>query len=214
VETFFHEFGHLMHQTLTKARYASMSGTSVARDFVEAPSQVMENFPWEREVLDEISGYYQDPSRKLPEELRQKMLAARDFNQGLTYLTQIAYATIDMMVHTVVPRRVSRLFNQLKEVIGLVPVDPDGHQDSSFGHFMGYGAGYYSYLWSKVFAEEIFARFKNEGLFNPAVGAAYRRSILETGSSRPEMDSLREFLGHEPSVEAFLRRLSRPTPSA
>ncbi len=214
VETFFHEFGHLMHQTLTKARYASFAGSSVAMDFVEAPSQMLENFVWQKEVLDEISGHYQDPSRKLPDALFQKMLAAKNFNNGLHYLGQLAYAMIDMVFHTAVPAETSTIFNQMMEIIGLVPVQPGSHSEASFGHLMGgYGAGYYSYLWSEVFADDIFSRFAKEGVFNPEVGMAWRKEVLEKGSSRPEMESLKAFLGREPSEEAFLKKMRGETPA-
>ncbi len=216
VETFFHEFGHLMHQTLTTARYASQSGSSVAQDFVEAPSQMLENFVWQREVLDEISGYYLDTSKKLPDELFQKMLKARNFGNGIHYLGQLAYAMIDMLFHSAVPADTSRLFNQMMEIIGMVPVQPGSHSEASFGHLMGgYGAGYYSYLWSEVFADDIFTRFEKEGLFNPAVGMAWRKEVLEKGSSRPEMESLKAFLGREPSSAAFFRKLGpQPVPAS
>ena len=208
VETFFHEFGHLMHQTLTKARYASQSGSNVAQDFVEAPSQMLENFVWRREVLDEISGRWDAPSQKLPDELFQKMTAARSFNRGVDYLRQLAYAMMDMTFHTAVPLDTTRLFNQLMELVGMVPQQPGMKQEASFGHLLGgYGAGYYGYLWSEVFADDIFSRFIKEGLFNPAVGMAWRREVLEMGSSRPELDSLKAFLGREPSENAFMDKL-------
>ena len=207
VETFFHEFGHLMHQTLTKARYASFAGSSTAQDFVEAPSQMLENFVWQREVLDMISGRPEDGA-KLPEELFQKMTAARHFNNGLHYLTQLAYAMIDMTYHTAVPVETSRIFNQLMEIVGLMPVQPGSHSEAAFGHLMGgYGSGYYGYLWSEVFADDIFTRFSKEGLFNPAVGLAWRHEVLERGSERPEMDSLKAFLGRAPSEDAFMHKM-------
>jgi thimet oligopeptidase len=207
VETFFHEFGHLMHQTLTKAKYASFAGSATAQDFVEAPSQMLENFVWQREVLDMISGRY-DTGEKLPDELFQKMLKTRNFNNGLSYLTQLAYAMIDMVYHTAVPQETTRIFNQMMELIGLMPVQPGTHSEASFGHLMGgYGAGYYGYLWSEVFADDIFTRFAKEGLFNPAVGMAWRTEVLERGSERPEIDSLRAFLGREPSNEAFMKKM-------
>ena len=212
VQTFFHEFGHIMHQTLTKARYATMSGSNVAQDFVEAPSQMLENFVWQRQVLDEISGHYQT-GEKLPDELFAKMKAARHYNNGIQYLAQLGYAMTDMLYHTAVPQETSRMFTEMMEVVGLVPMQAKTHPEASFGHLMGgYGAGYYGYLWSEVFADDVFTRFANEGLFNPVVGQAWRREVLERGSSRPEMDSLRAFLGREPSDKAFLDKLrGQPT---
>ena len=207
VETFFHEFGHLMHQTLTKASYASFSGTSVARDFVEAPSQMMENFVWERAVLDELSGHYQDGS-KLPEDVYGKMLAARSFQDGLGYAVQLGFSMADMVLHTLVPDAVSETFNKIMEEFTAVPAVPGTNRVAAFNHIMGgYSAGYYGYLWSKVFAQDIYTVFKAGGVISPEVGARYRREILETGSTRPEIDSLRAFLGREPSEEAFMREL-------
>ncbi len=214
VETFFHEFGHLMHQTLTKARHMSFSGTSVALDFVEAPSQMLENFAWEPEVLAEISGRW-DTGEKLPEALFEKMKAARRFNEGVQTLQQIAMAAADMALHSLVPADPSAEFNRVVAEITGMPQAPGGSSAASFGHLMsGYGAGYYSYLWSLVFAEDIYSAFKAEGPLNPAVGARYRRDILETGSERTEEESLKAFLGREPSEDAFMRSLEDDGPTA
>ena len=205
VETFFHEFGHLMHQTLTKARYASFAGSAVALDFVEAPSQMLENFVWERNVLDELSGHWRT-GEKLPQELFDKMLKARSFLEGTNYAAQAAFALGDLALHTDVPADVSAVFDKIVADITGVATIPGTHFVSSFDHLMGgYGAGYYAYLWSKVFAQDIYTLFKADGVISPVVGAKYRKEILEEGSERPEMDSLRAFLGREPSEEAFMR---------
>ncbi len=207
VETFFHEFGHLMHQTLTQARHMSFSGTSVALDFVEAPSQMLENFAWEREVLDEISGRW-DTGEKLPEALFKKMTAARRFNESVVTLSQIAMAAADMALHALVPADPSAEFNRIVAEITGMPGAPDTNPAASFGHLMsGYGAGYYSYLWSLVFAKDIYSAFKAEGPLNPAVGGRYRREILETGAQRAEAESLKAFLGREPNEDAFMESL-------
>ena len=213
VETFFHEFGHLMHQTLTEARYPEFSGSSVARDFVEAPSQMLENFVWQPTVLDQLSGHWQDPARKLPADLLQKMLAARSFNKAKATLGQVALATLDLVYNTMTgPIDPMAVLNQVWADVGLPAPTPGTHFPASFGHLMGYAAGYYGYLWSLVYAQDIFSRFAAEGIDNPAVGMSYRREILQTGSSRDEADSLRAFLGREPSEEAFLRYLGLPVP--
>jgi thimet oligopeptidase len=212
VETFFHEFGHLMHQTLTKARYASFSGSSVALDFVEAPSQMLENFVWERGVLDELSGHWQT-GEKLPQELFDKMLKARSFLEGTNYAAQVAFALGDLVLHTDVPADVSAVFDKIVADITGVATIPGTHFVGSFDHLMGgYGAGYYAYLWSKVFAQDIYTLFKADGVISPVVGGKYRREILEEGSERPEMDSLRAFLGREPSEEAFMRDVRGDAP--
>ena len=207
VETYFHEFGHLMHQLLTEARYASMAGTSVARDFVEAPSQMLENFVWERSVIDRLSGHWRDGS-KLPQETFDKMVEARHHLSGMFYARQLAYAIGDMFLHTVVPVDPSAAFNRILEEVSLTPTPKDANMVASFGHLLGgYGAGYYGYLWSKVFAQDIYTLFKADGVLSPAVGERYRREILSKGSERPEIDSLRAFLGREPSEDAFMREI-------
>jgi len=211
VETFFHEFGHLMHQTLTQARYTSFSGSNVAQDFVEAPSQMLENFVWQPSVLAQLSGHWQDPSRKLPPELLAKMLAARNFNRAKGELTQVAYSTLDLAYNTLTgvvdPMAV---MERLWAGLGLPAPVPGTHFPATFGHLMGYAAGYYGYLWSRVYAQDIFSRFEKEGIDNPAVGMSYRKEILQTGSSRDEAESLKAFLGREPDEEAFLRYLGAP----
>jgi thimet oligopeptidase len=207
VETFFHEFGHLMHQTLTKARYASMSGSSVALDFVEGPSQMLENFVWERKVIDELSGHWKDGS-KLPPELFDKMVGARGFMEGMTWASQVALALGDLILHSEVPADPQSVFSKLEESLTGVPAMEGAHFLSSFDHLMGgYGAGYYAYLWSKVFAQDIYTLFKADGVISPRVGAHYRTAILETGSERDEMDSMKDLLGREPSEGPFMREL-------
>lgn len=209
VETFFHEFGHIMHQVLTKAKYATFAGSSVALDFVEAPSQMLENFAWDRRVLDRISGHYEDPSRKLPDELFARMSAAKSFNNAISNLTQIAYAMADMSLHAAVPLDTSALFNMFMELVAMNPPQKGAKPEASFGHLMGgYGAGYYSYLWSQVYAYDIFSVFAAAGVLSPEVGLRYRRTILEKGGSQPEMDTLREFLQREPSEKPFLDQLN------
>ena len=208
VETFFHEFGHLMHHTLTKARYASFSGMNVALDFVEAPSQMMENFIWEPEVLNEISGHYQDSQRKLPKEILNEMKQSKKLGESLAYLRQLALALADMTLHATIPNDANTLFNQIMGWISLFPPQENTHFAASFGHLLGgYGAGYYAYLWSEVFADDLFSRFKKEGILNPQVGMEYRKKILEQGSERPEMESMKDFLGREPNNEAFLNKI-------
>ena len=213
VETFFHEFGHLMHQTLTQARYTDFSGSSVARDFVEAPSQMLENFVWQPAILQKLSGHWQDPSRKLPPELLAKMLAAKNFNRAKAELGQVALSMLDM-VYNLEPVEPMAAMERIWKELGLPAPVPGTHFPATFGHLMGYAAGYYGYLWSRVYAQDIFSRFEKEGIDNPAVGMSYRKEILQTGSSRDEAESLKAFLGREPDEEAFLRYLGLPAPPA
>ncbi len=207
VETFFHEFGHIMHQTLTKARYGRFAGSATARDFVEAPSQMLENWVWDHDVLQSLSGHYLDRTKKLPDELLGKMLAAKNVNSGLINLRQLLYGSIDQLYHGDPPSDTTKAYARLSKDIAMIPSSPGTHPEASFGHLMGYDAGYYGYLWSKVYAEDMFSRFKAEGVLNPAMGKRYRTEILEKGSSRDEMDSLKAFLGREPNEDAFLESI-------
>src|SRR5471032_3223296 len=206
VETIFHEFGHIMHQTLTKAAYGRFSGANVARDFVEAPSQMLENFVWDPVVLSSLSGHYKDHAKKLPKELLDKMLAARNADVALINLRQLLFGIVDMAYHGAhPPSDTTELYSRVSKDVSLIPMTSGTHPEASFGHLMGgYDAGYYGYLWSKVYAQDMFSVFKADGVMSPAVGRRYRTEILEKGSSRDEMDSLKAFLGREPSEDAFL----------
>ena len=209
VETLFHEFGHIMHQTLTAARYGSLSGTSVARDFVEAPSQMLENWVYEKEVLDKMSGHYLDPTRKLPAETIARLKAARSFDAGYRYTRQIFLATFDQTLHTsgaeVDPEAIDQKL--YAEILALTPV-ADAHFPATFGHLMGgYDAGYYGYLWSEVFADDLFTVFKEKGVLDGESGRRYRRHILEPGKMRDADELLREFLGRAPNNQAFLDKI-------
>ena len=208
VETTFHEFGHIMHQTLTKAPYASLAGTRVARDFVEAPSQMLENWVWSPEILASLSGHYKDNSKKLPPELLKSMMEARDYNQGLFYTRQLYYALMDMAYHTTKGDfDTTKVQEKLhKEITGLDPV-PGGHWEASFGHLMGYDAGYYGYLWSEVYAQDMFTRFEKDGLLSDKVGADYRHVILESGNMQEAADLVTQFLGRKSTRDAFFKKL-------
>lgn len=207
VETFFHEFGHIMHQTLTKARYGRFSGSATARDFVEAPSQMLENWVWEGEVLQSLSGHYLDRTKKLPNELLGKMLAAKNVNSGLVNLRQLLFGSVDQLYHGNPPSDTTKAYARLAKDISMIPTSQGTHPEASFGHLMGYDSGYYGYMWSKVYAEDMFSKFKEEGVLNPVLGRRYRTEILERGSSRDEMESLRAFLGREPNEDAFLESI-------
>jgi Zn-dependent oligopeptidase len=207
VETFFHEFGHIMHQTLTKAKYGRFAGSATARDFVEAPSQMLENWVWDKEVLQSLSGHYLDHSKKLPNELLGMMLAAKNVNSGLVNLRQLLFGSVDQLYHGTPPSDTTKAYARLAKDIAMIPATEGTHPEASFGHLMGYDAGYYGYLWSKVYAEDMFSRFKAEGVLSPVLGRRYRTEILERGSSRDEMESLKAFLGREPNEDAFLESI-------
>lgn len=209
VETVFHEFGHIMHQTLTRAPYASLSGAGVPWDFVEAPSQMLENWVWSEKILSELSGYYTDHSRKLPPEMLKQMLAAKDFNQGVKYTKQLLYALFDMTLHTSTsPLEPNATYEKLyREIVGLEPM-PGQKFPASFGHLMGgYDSGYYGYLWSEVYAQDMFSKFPPKDLTNSKVGGLYRRTVLEQGNMKEPMDLLKQFLGRAPKMDAFFKKL-------
>ncbi|MEQ1876719.1 MAG: M3 family metallopeptidase, partial [Bdellovibrionia bacterium] len=209
VETLFHEFGHIMHQTLTKAPYASLSGTAVAQDFVEAPSQMLENWVWDSAILNKISGHYKNTSQKLPTDMLEKILAAKDFNQGYFYTRQLFLGIMDLTMHTANGAVDTTVLHDLlyKEIIGIEPLKGN-HFNGTFGHLMGgYDAGYYGYLWSEVYAQDMFTIFKKNGLLDPKTGGRYRSIILEKGNMKEPLDLVRQFLEREPSNAAFYEKL-------
>ena len=208
VETLFHEFGHIMHQVLTQAAYPSFSGTGVKMDFVEAPSQMLENWTWKKDILKKISSHFEKPGETLPDALIDKMIASKNLNSGLHYLRQLAFATIDLELHSGKPCDSTELYaRRMKEILG-IPIQEGSMPQASFGHLMGgYDSGYYSYLWSEVFAKDMFTRFEKEGLLNPTTGADYVKWILEPGGEKPPMDLISGFLGRKPNSDAFLKSL-------
>lgn len=200
VETLFHEFGHILHQVMTRAPFVRFSGTSVERDFVEAPSQMLEHWCWEPDVLRGFARHVQtgDP---LPEDLIERMVAAKNVASGLQWLRQVYFARIDLAYHG--PGAVKDLDAIAEELHAITAFDfvPGTHFQSGFGHLFGYDAGYYGYLWSRVFGDDMFTRFESD----PAAGEDYRRVILESGGTRDGIDLLVEFLGRQPDNAAFLR---------
>ncbi|MEO5970116.1 MAG: M3 family metallopeptidase [Bdellovibrionia bacterium] len=209
VRTIFHEFGHIMHQTLTQAPYASLSGSSVDQDFVEAPSQMLENWVFSKEILTLLSGHYLDPKKKLPTEWIDKIIEARDFNQGYFYTRQLFLASLDMTYHTTSGSvDTTKVFQKLyKDVMSINPAETS-HFQASFGHLMGgYDAGYYGYLWSEVYAADMFSRFEKEGMLNSKVGLEYRKAVLEPGKMHEGFEILENFLGRKPNPQAFYKNL-------
>ncbi|MGZ3709445.1 MAG: M3 family metallopeptidase, partial [Bdellovibrionota bacterium] len=208
VETVFHEFGHIMHQTLTRAPYTSLSGSSVAQDFVEAPSQMLENWVWQPQVLALLSGHYLDHSQKLPQDLLNRMIQARDYQRGYYYARQVMLALTDMTYHVSDSAvDTAATYNQLyKEIIGVEPIQ-GGHFAAGFSHLMGgYDAGYYGYLWSQVYAEDMFTMFAADPL-NPLVGASYRKNILEPGNMKEAVELFRAFVGRDLDQTPFFKML-------
>lgn len=208
VETFFHEFGHIMHMTLTTARYSSLSGASVRWDFVEAPSQMLENWVWQKPMLKKLSKNYKS-GEPLPDALIDSMIAARHVNEGVFWSRQLFFATADMKFHTSGPKvDTTKIWNDLSADIMKMPSPAGCQAQATFGHLMGgYDAGYYGYLWSKVFAEDMFSVFEKKGLENSEVGGRYREWILSPGGTKEPDVLIHGFLQREPSKEAFYQSL-------
>lgn len=208
VETLFHEFGHVLHNALTKSKYKAFSGTSVSWDFVEAPSQLLERWAWDPAVLKKISRHYKT-GEPLPDDLIKRMLAAKNFGNGGAYLRQNFFAQYDMTLHTA-PRTPdsTKLYFDLTKKIRALPLTKNTLPQAAFTHIMGgYDAGYYGYLWSEVIAEDFFSEFEKNGIFNPQTGLKYRREILEKGGSEDETQLVENFLGRPVNNTPFLKSI-------
>jgi len=214
VETLFHEFGHLLHHCLSRVEIRSLAGTNVAWDFVELPSQIMENWCWERDALDLFARHW-ETGEPLPEDLFARMRRARTFRAANAQMRQLGFAWLDLMLHTEYdPERdgdpVAYGRRTLQD-FSPVPLPPEHALAASFTHLfaepVGYGAGYYSYKWAEVLDADAFTRFRREGIFNPETGAAFRHWILERGDSEDPAALYRGFMGREPDPTALLERL-------
>ncbi|MEA2664688.1 MAG: thimet oligopeptidase, partial [Candidatus Eremiobacteraeota bacterium] len=214
VETFFHEFGHNMAAMLADQPYQTLT-SGFRQDFIEAPSQMLENWAWDPGILARVSRNV-TTGRPLPDELIRKMIAARYVHYALLTTTQIQYATVDMKYHTTPPPVDATAVWKAT----VAQTTPNGfvegtHPESAFGHLMGgYDAGYYGYLWSKVYAQDMFSRFQSQGLTNPAAGMAYRRDILAPARLQEPDQEVGAFLGRPMNPDAFYRELGITPPAA
>ncbi len=209
VETFFHEFGHLLHDLLSTAELSSQAGTSVAMDFVEAPSQMLENWVWNKQSLSMFARHYKT-GEIIPDSLLNRMISARNLQSGNDLLQQIFYGMLDMTLHDnfepSASQSITDVVIELQNTITHFPHIDGTYQEASFDHLMGYAASYYGYLWSEVYASDMFSIFDKNGVLNSDIGYRFRKSIFEKGGEENPMNLVEEFLGREPSNAAFLKR--------
>lgn len=207
VETLFHEFGHCLHGVLSLAVHDAHNGTSVARDFVETPSQIMENWVWNDTMLKKLSKHY-ETGKTMPKELREKLLGGRKFLNGYVYMRQLIFTKLDMDLHTGKVSNPQKAYRDLmKDHLYVTLPEKETLFPAGLGHMNGYDAGYYSYLWALVYAQDAFSEFEKQGLFNKQLGIKWRKEVLEKGSSEDEMKLITNFLGRKPSDKAFLKEL-------
>ena len=208
--TFLHEFGHSLHGMLTKCTYEGLSGTNVARDFVELPSQFMENFAFEKEWLDTWATHYLT-DEKIPVEIINKIKEASTFNEGYACLRQLSFGFLDMAWHTIinpVDINISDFESVAMAKTELFPSIEGLNMSASFGHIFGggYAAGYYGYKWAEVLDADAFSYFTETGIFNKETAASFRKNILEKGGTDKPQDLYVRFRGKEPSIDALLKR--------
>jgi oligopeptidase A len=207
--TLFHEFGHGLHHLLTQVDELAVSGIcGVEWDAVELPSQLMENFCWQWQVLEDLSAHV-DSGQPLPRALFDKLVAAKNFHSGLRMLRHMEFALFDLRIHREhdAATRLQHVAHEVREAVALMPVVDFNRFAHSFSHIFegSYAAGYYSYSWAEVLSADVWSAFEEAGVFDPETGRRYRQSILEVGGSRSAMDSFKAFRGREPRIDALFR---------
>jgi thimet oligopeptidase len=212
VETLFHEFGHALHSIVTRAKYGRFAGTHVPGDFVEAPSQMLQNWVWDKKVLDTFAADYRDPSKKIPAEIVKKLNDAKLANAAVLYRRQFAFASLDLALHDPHPEEMPydsvAISNPILEKVFL-PIDPSTTFVSYFGHLNGYDAGYYGYAWADAIAADMATVFEKakDGYLDKQAGMKLRREIYEPGDSRDVNESIEKFLGRKQSIGPFLKKI-------
>jgi oligopeptidase A len=207
VLTLFHEFGHGLHHLLTRVEDLGVSGINgVEWDAVELPSQFMENFCWEWDVLRHMTRHV-DTGKPLPRELFDKMVAAKNFQSGMAMLRQIEFAEFDMRLHSEKHRSALELLERVRDRVAVLKPPAYNRFPNNFSHIFagGYAAGYYSYKWAEVLSADAYSFFEENGILDGKVGARFRDEVLAVGGSRSAAESFRAFRGREPSVDALLR---------
>ena len=210
VETLFHEFGHAMHSVLTRANYSRFAGTSVPRDFVEAPSQMLENWVWDKSVLDTFAARYDNPKEKIPPSILAKLKEAKLATEGTRYRRQLGFGLTDLALHSD-PKAFENpveIANKITADVFFPPINNTAYV-AYFGHLMGYDAGYYGYAWADAIASDMATVFEKskDGYFDEAVGKRLRDEIYAVGDSRDVNVSIRKFLRHDQSLEPFLESI-------
>lgn len=210
VETFLHEFGHALHGMLANSTYSSLSGTNVYRDFVELPSQIMENWAVEKDFLDRFAKHY-ETGEIIPDELVEKIVASQNYLAGYTSIRQLSFGYMDMAWHTLekpFKGSVKAFEEKAWKKVQIFPEIEEVCMSTQFGHLFagGYAAGYYGYKWAEVLDADAFSLFKEKGLFNKEVAASFRENVLEKGGTEHPMILYKRFRGQEPTVDALLER--------
>ncbi len=207
--TLFHEFGHLLHHTCSRVEIPERGGVNVAWDWVEVPSQIMENWCWEREALDLFARHY-ETGEALPDELLQRLLAARRFMGGWLQMRQLSFANLDLELHRTYRGDTPVMEYAARTLRPFVPSDRfvERHILPSFAHLFagGYASAYYSYIWSETLEADAFSRFERAGVLDPEVGRAFRDCVLARGDSRDADELFRDFMGRDPDPAALIRR--------
>lgn len=211
VETLFHEFGHLLHMTLTRARLESQAGANVAWDFVETPSQIMENWVWNKEVMSKLSKHY-ETGKPMDDAMIDRIIKGKTFQSAYFYTRQLIQGKLDLDLHTGKVKDARAAYRKMNKFYFNIELpEKETLFPAGFGHLVGYDAGYYSYLWALVYACDAFESFKTKGnknvMTNTEVGMKWRKEVLEKGSSEDEMKLVKNFLGRAPNQKAFLKEV-------
>ena len=210
VSTFFHEFGHALHAILGATEIASLSGTHTKTDFVELPSQMLEEWLWNKDILKKVSGHY-ETGESLPDDMIDTIISLKDLTSGYwvlrqAFLSSFALACFEAAETEKDPYVILKTLHQ--DIMSpIIAYSPDNHFYTSFGHLTGYGAKYYGYLWSKVFALDVFVEIKKHGLLDPVIGQRYMTEILSKGGAQDPNELLYNFLGREPNAQAFFEEM-------